>query len=154
MGAVRASGRFRLSPLVEWILAVAFLCAALAVASFVVQEVQGTAEMDGPATAPPGGPPVLSIPPSVPERAVSVRVLPFQDGKEVRIGDTAADVATRLGRSAESGRQEVDGGPRGERLTRFYEYAGSKFILVFESPDRQGDPRVVGIYLVSLIPNP
>ncbi len=54
---------------------------------------------------------------------------------------------TRLGRAAESGRQEVDRGSLGERLTRFYEYAGFRFILVYEPFERNGDPRVAAIYL-------
>ena len=36
---------------------------------------------------------------AVPAGAVSVPVLPFSDGKEIRVGDTAATVATRLGRA-------------------------------------------------------
>jgi hypothetical protein len=56
-------------------------------------------------------------------------------------------LAARLGRAAESGRQEVDRGSFGERLTRFYEYAGSRFILVFERVERQGDVKVAAIYL-------
>ena len=50
------------------------------------------------------------MPAAVPPRAVSVPVLPFLDGKEIRVGETAAVVAASLGRAAESGRQEVDRG--------------------------------------------
>ena len=71
---------------------------------------------------------------------MSVPVLPFHDGKEVRSGDSVAAVATTLGRAAEVGRQEVDRGSLGERLTRFYEYAGARFILVFEPFERNGEP--------------
>ena len=84
-------------------------------------------------------PVVASIPAAVPPRAVSVPVLPFLDGKEIRIGETVSAVAARLGRAAESGRQEIDRGSLGERLTRFYEYAGSRFILVFEPFERNGE---------------
>ena len=42
--------------------------------------------------------------------AVSVPMLPFLDGKEIRVGETVSAVAGRLGRAAESGRQEVDRG--------------------------------------------
>ena len=35
----------------------------------------------------------------------------------------------------------------GERLTRFYEYSGSRFILVFEPFERNGEVRVAAIYL-------
>jgi hypothetical protein len=90
---------------------------------------------------------VAATPNAVPAGAVSVPVLPFSDGKEIRVGDTATAVATRLGRAAESGRQEVDRGSLGERLTRFYEYAGFRFILVYEPFERNGDQRVAAIYL-------
>ena len=87
------------------------------------------------------------MPTSIPAGAVSVPVLPFRDGKDVRVGDSASDVAARLGRASESGRQEVDRGVLGERLTRFYEYAGFRFIIVFEPFERGGEPRVAAIYL-------
>jgi hypothetical protein len=74
-------------------------------------------------------------------------MLPFQDGKAVKVGDTTGAVAQALGRSAEVGRQEVDRGQFGERLTRFYEYAGTRFILVFEPFETHGDAKVAGIYL-------
>ena len=64
--------------------------------------------------------------------SVSVPMLPFQDGKEVKVGDSVSSVAATLGRAAEVGRQEVDRGALGERLTRFYDYGGARFILVFE----------------------
>jgi hypothetical protein len=143
MDAVRASAR--LAPLVEWLIAAAFLAATIAVCSLVVRELRGPVRIA--AAAPAARPLVASIPPAVPARAVSVPVLPFLDGKEIRVGETASAVATRLGRAAESGRQDVDRGTLGERLTRFYEYAGSKFILVFEPFERNGEARVAAIYL-------
>jgi hypothetical protein len=145
MDAVRVSGRFRLTPLVEWLVAAGFLLATIAVASLVVRELQGPATVR--AEVPVARSHVASIPPSVPARAVSVPRLPFLDGKEIRVGDTAAAVAERLGRAAESGRQDVDRGTLGERLTRFYEYGGSKFILVFEAFEKNGESRVAAIYL-------
>jgi hypothetical protein len=144
MDAIRSHSGFRFGPVVEWLIAAAFLCATVAVGSLIFQELRT------PAAAPrvqPSRPVVTSIPAAIPARAVSVPVLPFLDGKEVRIGETAAAVAARLGRAAESGRQEVDRGTLGVRLTRFYEYAGSRFILVFEPFERNGEPRVAGIYL-------
>jgi hypothetical protein len=92
--------------------------------------------------------PVLAGTPAVvPDRAVSVPVLPFNDGRELRVGDTASAIAERLGRSAEEGRQYTDQGTLGERHTRFYEYGGLRFILVFEPFERNGEPRVAAIYL-------
>ena len=145
MSTVRVSSGFQLKPIVEWVIAAAFLLATIAVASLVVRELQGPARVS--AEVPVARPLVASIPAAVPARAVSVPVLPFLDGKEIRVGETAAAIAARLGRAAESGRQEIDRGTLGERLTRFYEYAGSKFILVFEQFERNGEPRVAAIYL-------
>jgi hypothetical protein len=125
--------------------AAGFLLATVVVASLVVRELRGPARII--AETPAARPLVASMPAAVPPRAVSVPVLPFIDGKEIRVGQTAAFVASNLGRAAESGRQEVDRGTLGERLTRFYEYAGSKFIVVFEPFERNGEPRVAAIYL-------
>ena len=99
-----------------------FLFATVAVASLVVRELRGPARVL--AETPAARPLAASMPAAVPPRAVSVPVLPFLDGKEIRVGQTAAFVATNLGRAAESGRQEVDRGTLGERLTRFYDTPG------------------------------
>jgi hypothetical protein len=144
MDALRLRTASRFGPVVEWLVAAAFLCATVAVASLIVQELRAPAPTR-PTAAP--RPLATSIPAAVPARAVSVPVLPFLDGKEIRVGETAAAVAARLGRSAEIGRQDVDRGNLGERLTRFYEYGGTRFILVFEPFERNGEPRIVGIYL-------
>lgn len=145
MDAVRYSSRFRLAPLFEWLIAAAFLLATIAVVSLIVRELRGPTRVS--ASMPAARSAIASIPPAVPSRAVSVPVLPFLDGKEVRVGDTAAIVAERFGRAAESGRQDIDRGTLGERLTRFYEYGGSTFILVFELFELGGEPRVSAIYL-------
>ena len=146
MDAIRVRPRFPLAPVFEWVVAALFLIATFAVGSMIVRELRPTPAVQAvPAAARSV---VASIPAAVPPRAVSVPVLPFLDGKEVR--DSAklcSAIATRLGRSAENGRQEVDRGSLGERLTRFYEYAGSRFILVFEPFERNGEMRVAAIYL-------
>jgi hypothetical protein len=144
MDALRMRTAFRLGPVVEWLVAAAFLCATVAVGSLIFRELRAPAPTR-PAPAP--RPLVTSIPAAVPARAVSVPVLPFLDGKEIRVGETAATVAARLGRAAESGRQYVDRGNLGERLTRFYEYDGMRFIVVFEPFERNGEPRIAAIYL-------
>jgi hypothetical protein len=145
MDAVHLPGRIRFAPVVEWMIAAGFLVATVAVASLVVRELRGPGRVL--AETPAARALVAATPAAVPPRAVSVPILPFLDGKEIRVGQTAAVVATTLGRAAETGRQEVDRGTLGERLTRFYEYAGSKFIVVFEPFERNGEPRVASIYL-------
>lgn len=136
---VRPVGKF--SSLVEWIVAVAFLGASLLVASLIAWELRARPVPPAPTES------LGSVPPSVPARAVSVPVLPLLGGQEIRVGDTVSAISARLGRSAEIGRQEVDRGRGGERLTRFYEYRGTRFILVIEPLERQGDAQVAAIYL-------
>lgn len=145
MDAVRARPRFGLTALFEWIVAAAFLAATFAVGSLIFDQLRAAPRLS--VAAPAARPLVTSTPAAVPARAVSVPVLPFLDGKEVRVGETFTAVASRLGRAAELGRQEVDRGALGERITRFYEYAGSRFILVFEPFERNGEVRVAAIYL-------
>ena len=145
MDAIRVRPRFSLAPMFEWVVAALFLGATVA------RRFDDSARAHaGPARRvqfrPPGRSSRASRPrcPRAPSRCP---VLPFLDGKEIRIGETVSAVAARLGRAAESGRQEVDRGSLGERLTRFYEYAGSRFILVFEPFERNGEVRVAAIYL-------
>lgn len=144
MDALRVGSRFRIHGLVEWLIAAAFLLATVAVGAMVLRQLAGT-PVDGRAGEVRAA--VPSIPSAVPPRAVSVPVLPFIDGKEIRVGESFAAVAARLGRAAESGRQELDRGSLGERITRFYQYGGTRFIVVYEPFERNGELRVAAIYL-------
>ena len=147
MDALAGSFRSRLSSAVEWMVAALFLAGTLAVGALLFRDLRLQPSPAGPAAA--ALPVTASVPPSIPEGALSVPLLPLADGKELRIGDSAAAVAERLGRAAESGRQEIDRGSLGERLTRFYELAGTRFILVFEPFERGGEFRVAAIYLMA-----
>ena len=144
MDALGVRSRIRFGALFEWLIAAAFLAATVAVASMIWRELQPAVPARAAAVARPL---LVGTPSAVPAGAVSVPVLPFIDGQEVRVGETLTTVAERLGRAAESGRVEVDRGSLGERLTRFYEYKGSRFILVFEPFERNGVARVAAIYL-------
>jgi hypothetical protein len=138
--------RVRVESVLEWALAAAFMLVALAVGSLVVREVRTVSAVtsviarEAPAAA-------SAAPAAVPPRAVSVPVLLLPDGNSVRVGETLSDVAARLGRQAEAGAQAVERAPNGERLTRFYEHAGSRFVLVFEPFERDAEPTVAAIYL-------
>jgi len=136
--------RLRLASALEWGVAAAFLAATVAVASLILQDMRGLSLRAAPAAE---AAPVTATPAAVPVSAVSVPVLPFRDGKEIRVGDTAAAVTARLGRAAESGREEADRGRLGQRLTRFFEYADFRFIVVYEPFERNGEPRISAIYL-------
>ena len=136
--------RLKLASAFEWAVAAAFLAATLGVASLILRDMNVPA-MRAVSAAQPAA--VTPIPAAVPGDAVSVPVLPFADGKEIKVGDPARAVAERLGRAAETGREEVDRGRLGARLTRFYEYAGFRFIVVYEPFERNGEPRASAIYL-------
>jgi len=137
--------RLRVGSVVEWAVVAAFLAATLGVASLIFYGLRPPSPR--PAATVAREAQVSDVPAAVPKGAVSLPVLPFQDGREVRVGDTATAVAARLGASAETGREESDRGRLGPRLTRFYEYAGFRFIVVYEPFERNGAMRVSGIYL-------
>jgi len=135
--------RVRVGSAFEWLVAALFLVATLAVATLIVRELRSAS---GPvAQAFPAS--VSAVPAGVPPRAISVPVLLLLDGHQIRVGDSAEGVAQTLGRGAEVGRQLADRGALGERLTRFYEHRGTRFVLVFEPFERNGALRVAGIYL-------
>lgn len=137
--------RLKLASALEWAVAAAFLAATLGVAALILHDMNVPA-MRAVAAAEPAAP-VTAIPSAVPAGAVSVPVLPFADGNDIKVGDPARTVTGRLGRAAETGREEVDRGRLGPRITRFYEHAGFRFIVVYEPFERNGEPRATAIYL-------
>jgi hypothetical protein len=137
--------RARVGSAVEWVVAAAFLMATLAVGSLVLRELRAAAS-----TGPDLSAPVVTasaLPAGLPDKAISVPLLILSEEKEIRIGDSQTRVATILGREPETGVQQSDIGPAGERTTRFYDFAGTRFALVFEASGRSPDPRVTAIYL-------
>jgi hypothetical protein len=132
--------RVRVGSALEWVVAASFLVATVAVGSLVLRELRAAASTTAPqpafaAVAPAG----------LHERAVSVPLLLLAEGKEIRVGDSSERVAAMLGREAETGAQRTDRGPLGERVTRFYDFSGTRFALVFES--LRGSPKVTAIYI-------
>jgi len=137
--------RVRFESFIEWAVAAAFIVAILAAGSVAVREVR-TVNAVTPVIAREARPDP-PVPAGVPSRAVSVPVLLLADGKAIRVGDSLSAIALRLGRQAEVGVQSVERAPNGERLTRFYEHAGTRFVLVFEPFQRDAEPRIAAIYL-------
>lgn len=137
--------RVRFQPVVEWVAAAACITTLFAIGSLAVREFR-TVSAVTPVSA---REPLPAVPPptAVPSRAVSVPMLLLADGKEVRVGDSLSAVAAHLGRQAEEGRQTVERAAYGERLTRFYEHAGTQFVLVFEPFEVGAEARVAAIYL-------
>lgn len=135
----------RFESFIEWAVAAAFIVAMLAAGSVAVREVRSVNAVT-PVIAREALPDP-AVPAGVPSRAVSVPVLLLADGMAIRVGDSLSAIALRLGRQAEVGRQSVERAPNGERLTRFYEHARTRFVLVFESFQQDAEPRVAAIYL-------
>ena len=138
--------RARVGSAVEWVVAAVFLLATLAVASLVLRELRAAASATPPAAI-SASVSAAALPAHIPEKAVSVPLLILAPEKEIRVGDTAARVAAVLGREAETGVQQSDVGPSGERTTRFYDFSGTRFALVYESAERGGSHKVTAIYL-------
>ena len=137
--------RVRFISVLEWAVAAAFFAATLAVAMLIARSVNGPGA--GAAAATTADVVVTDVPAAVPKGAVSLPVLTLRDGKTVRVGDPVTAVAATLGAGAETGREQADPGRLGERLTRFYDYGGFRFVLVYEPFERNGERRVSGIYL-------
>ena len=144
MDALGARTTIRLSAIAEWLVAASFLVATALIVALIIRELRPDPALDA-ATAPV--PALSSTPAAIPSGAVSVPLLPLADGTELKVGQSLSAISERLGRAAESGRQEVDRVANGERLTRFYEYGGTKFILVFEPFEPKTEPRLAAIYL-------
>ena len=140
MNATRA----RFGSLLEWILAAACIIAILALGSLAVREFRTVAAVT-PVIAHEAA---LPDPPAgVPSRAISVPVLLLPNGVELRVGDPAAEVASRLGRQAEVAVPSIDRSPAGERVTRFYEQGGTKFVVVLEPFAGDAQVRVAALYV-------
>jgi hypothetical protein len=143
MEAIRA----RFGSVLEWVVAAAFIVAVVAIGSIVWRELRSVSAtmpviaLEAPADA------ALVPPAGVPARAVSVPVLLLPGGQSVRVGEGVAAIAARLGRAAEVGSQTAERARFGERLTRFYEHQGTRFVLVFEPFEDRGEPKVAAIYL-------
>ncbi|MGE5243710.1 MAG: hypothetical protein ACM3SQ_05745 [Betaproteobacteria bacterium] len=124
----------------EWLAAAAFLVATLVVGLLVVRELR---------MAPP--PPVAAGEPAssadVPVDAVSVPAIMQGTPEEVKVGDRAEVALARVGAAAVLTRAVTKRGPLGARSIRSYLLGGTRFILVLEPFERNGEARVAGIYL-------
>ena len=140
MNATRA----RFGSLLEWILAAACIIAILALGSLGVREFRSVAAVT-PVIAHEASLP--DPPAAVPPRAVFVPVLLLPNGVELRVGDPAAEVASRLSRQAEVAVPSIERSAAGERVTRFYEQGGTSFVLVLEPSPGDAQVRVAAIYV-------
>ena len=136
-------GPSRLGAAAEWVVALAFLLATVLVAALIIGEMRAVHAPASPAAAPAAPAPQ----PEEPQSRVSVPSLLFLDGMQIKVGDSLAQVTAVLGAAAQSGADTVSRSPLGNRITRTYEHAGTRFVLVFEPFERDGPPRITAIYL-------
>jgi hypothetical protein len=136
--------RPRFGSILEWALAAAVVIGAAMLASVALGELRNVRPVV-PVIAGEG--PVNDIPTGVPPRFVSVPMLLLGNGHEVRLGDRAAEVAARLGNVPQVISESLDRSEVRQRVTRFYSYLGTQFVLVFEDVERNADLKVAAIYL-------
>ena len=136
--------RARFGSLLEWILAAVCIVAILAIGSIAVREFRTVAAVT-PVIAHEAALP--DPPAAVPSRAISVPMLLLPNGVELRVGDPAAEVVSRLGRQAEVAAPSIDRSAAGERVTRFYEQGGTRFVVVLEPFADDAQVRVAAIYV-------
>ena len=136
--------RVRFGSMLEWLFAAAFVAGAVALVSMAFGEIRSVRTVM-PVIA--GDPPAEDTPSGVPPRSVSVPMLLLGNGRDVRLGDRASEVAARLGDVPQVISESLDRSAVRERVTRFYNYLGTQFVLVFEDIERNADSRVAAIYL-------
>jgi hypothetical protein len=139
------AARFRVGAIVEWAVAAAAIVAVVALASFADREVRSVTAVT-PVIAREASSPVIAPPAAIPAGAISVPLLLLGDGTKIDVGETASEVAARLGPNTEVALPAVERSPLGERVTRTYELQGIRFRLVFEPLDQGAEPRVAAIY--------
>src|SRR5687768_12758935 len=136
--------RVRFGSILEWLLAAAFVVGIATLVSIVFSEIRNVRPVV-PVIA--GEAPVDDMPAGVPPRSVSVPMLLLGNGREVRLGDRAAEVAARLGDAPQIISESLDRSELRQRVTRFYNHLGTQFVLVFEDIERNADLKVAAIYL-------
>ena len=138
--------RARLSSLLEWLAALACVIGIAALGSAVVGNLH-TVSAVAPVIAHEEATP--NPPSAIPPRSVSVPVLSLSNGVELRVGDTAAAMSSRIRPDAESAPAAIDRTQTGERVTRFYMQDGQRFAVVLEPLADDGQVRISAIYLLS-----
>ena len=134
--------RAHLAPTGEWLVATLFLLATIGVSLLILRELRTPVVL--PAAAAEVEP--ADVPASIPPQAVSVSSLLLMDGTVIHVGDAEARIADEL-RTATLEASAEDKGAIGRRVTRAYQFQGTRFLLVLEPFERQGALRVAGIYI-------
>ena len=134
--------RVRLSSAGDWLTAVLFFAGTVLLALLIVRELRGSPRAFSSTPAPSA-----ATAPAVPSEAVSIPTLLVDAVHEIRVGDRAIDALSHLGAGVTLVKRISERGPLGSRDVRFYQLAGTTFILVLEPFERHGELRLAAIYL-------
>ena len=130
----------RVAPLVEWV-------AAALVAFGLIWTISGPVHrMLGPGVEAAIVDVARVSPPGVPPGATSIPVMLLLDGREIRQGDLHTRLEETLARFV-AGPLQPSKGEFGDRHARAYAISGTKFFVVCEKLEPNGQMKVSGIYL-------
>ena len=138
---LRFSRRF--GGVLEWALAAAVILGVLVAGSIVVNEARAVRPVM-PVMALEA--PSADASPALPSRAVSVPMLLLGPGTTLRLADRESEVSRLLGAAARAGVDTIERVNGLERLTRAYEYLGTRFTLVFEATRPEAERELAAIY--------
>ena len=130
--------------LVEWLCAAVCAAGAVTLVSIALHEFQSVRPVvpviakEIPESAPAAG---------IPAGVTRVPLLLLPDKREVRLGETLAGVAERLGTAAQLVSESLEETDAGRRVTRFYNDVGVQFVVVFDAPRVESEPRVSAIFI-------
>jgi hypothetical protein len=133
--------RTRLSFTGEWVAAAALLAGTIVVGSLVVRELRVA-----PRTFSTSDSAVVTAP-AVPPDAVSVPSLMLGPSARIAVGDPFEQALARLDASVTLVTTSRERGALGPREIRNYAAAGTKFTIVAEPFERNGESRIASIYL-------
>ena len=142
METTRPRSGSRFGAALEWGLAVAVILAVLVAGSIVIREARAVRPVM-PVIASEA--PAADASAALLERVVSVPILLLGPGATLRIADRASEV-DRVLSAAARGVDTIERVNGLERITRAYEYLGTRFVLVFESSRAGDDPELAAIY--------
>ena len=134
--------RTRLSSTGGFLIAAAFLVATALFGALVVRELRVAPRGLAAAANQP-----TSAAEAVPPDSVSIQTLVLGEANEIRVGDRVETALARFGADVKLVKQATGRGLLGPREIRSYDLSGTRFILVLEPFERDGEPRVAAIYM-------
>jgi hypothetical protein len=130
--------------LVEWLCAAVCAAGAVTLVSIALHEFQSVRPVvpviakEIPESAPAAG---------IPAGVTRVPLLLLPNKRVVRLGETLTGVAEGLGGAAQLVSESLEETGAGRRLTRFYNDVGVQFVVVFDAPRAESEPRVSAIFI-------